>query len=399
VQNQQGLSGLSFEQALAKYRDMSNADKATLVDKRRSISPLMAMAFLAAEPSAVYAQAWQQRAAALNLKADNFASEAFQRFAEQVLLKEVQRIGSVATAVADSANALFNPRRAATREAIWAEVSRMATAAGLNRGFDFQGDTDLSRSKVHLTGASGVGQSSIDMFTPGGKVQVGSATATAADMAQAATRGLAAYGGGDVRSYSKGDFLVASQKVHIVGSGDIMVYSAEGDIDSGRGSNNAVTVPPKVVVVDAYGTPRWTAGKTTVGSGMAIFVDSQGRREGKISLLAPRGEVRALDAFIDAPSIELAGPVLGADNLQGSVAGSTPPPPAPVPVAVNTGLGAETAAGEAEKTLSTQKEQAKAPSSLLTVDVLGLGDAALPATAAGQPARKEEDKAPQDSRN
>lgn len=390
VQGRQGTSGLTFEQALASYRAMSNADKATLVDKRRTLSPIMAMAFLAAEPTTQYASEWQQVASAKGAKVDDFTSATFQRFMEGVLLREIQRIGSVATAVADSSNELFNARRAATRDAIWAQVAQMATASGFNQGFEFQGDTDLSRSKVHLTGDSSVGSSSIDMFAPGGGVLVGTVTATAFDAAQAGIRGLATYGGGDVRSYSKGDFQVASQKVHIVGSGDIMLYSSEGDIDSGRGSNNAVTVPPKVAVADAFGTRRWKAGKSTVGSGMAIFVDADGRREGKISLLAPRGEVKALDAFIDAPSIELAGPVIGGDNLQGAVAGSTPPPPPAVPVAVNAGLGSETAAGQAEKTLAAQQAKPKEPTSMVTVDVLGLGGDGSATAAGGASDQKDE---------
>lgn len=216
---------------------------------------------------------------------------------------------------------------------------------------------------------------------------VGTATATDIDKKQAATRGIATYAGGSVRSYSSGDFQVASQKVHIVGSGDMMLYSSRANIDSGRGSNTAVTVPPKEAVDNGYGVYQWLAGKTTVGSGMAIFQNDVGVREGTISLLAPNGEVRALDAYIDAPSLDIAGPVLGADNLKGSVAGAPAAPAVSVNLSVNSGLGSETAAGQAQESMAAKQDKPRDRSSLLTVDILELGGADSPA--AGEPKSDE----------
>lgn len=366
-------SGLSFADALTRYRQMTPTEQASFVDKKKTVSAEAAMAFLASASTKPYAQAWDSVAAANKVDVSDVTSPVFSRFMEDVLLKEVQRLGSVASAVADSANPLFNPRRAAVRDAIWSSVSKMATAAGLDRGFVFNGDLDLSTSKVHTKGTGSITSGGIDLFVPGGQVLVGSATATAADRASAATRGIATYGGGGVRSYSSGDFQVASQKVHIVGSGDMVLYSSKSNIDSGRGSNTAVTVPPKEAVDDGYGVYKWLAGKATVGSGMAIFQDDLGRREGKISLLAPRGEVRALDAFIDAPSVDIAGPVLGADNLKGSVAGTAAAPAVTVNLTVNSGLGTETAAGQAQESMAAKQDKSKERSSLLTVDVLDIG--------------------------
>ena len=115
---------------------------------------------------------------------------------------------------------------------------------------------------------------------------------------------------------------------------------------------------------------------------MAIFVDKSGRREGKISLLAPNGEVRALDAYVDAPTVDLAGPVLGADNFKGGVAGSTPPPAISLNLSINTGTGAETAAGQSQVAAADKAKNKRDRSSLITVDVLGMGE--LDAPAAGE---------------
>jgi hypothetical protein len=330
----------------------------------------------------------------------DYGSDLFRRFSEQVMLEEIRRTGSVATAVADSANVLFNPRRAQVREALWNNVANMSTLAGFNEGFEVAGDIDLSRSKVHQLGAGKTasvvadalatdafkrGQGGVDLLTPGGGILVGAETASANDIAQAATRGLANYGGGTIQTFTRDDFQVGAQKVHIVGSGNMTLYSAAGNIDSGRGANTLVSVPSLQAVNDGYGVYRWRPADTTTGSGLAIFENKAGVREGTIGLFAPNGEIRALDAFIDAPSLELAGPVIGGDNLKGSVAGAAAPPAVTVNLAVNSGLGTESAAAQAQQTINQQSQTPKERSSFLTVDVLGLGDEdqARTVTAAG----------------
>lgn len=377
---------LTFDRALSLYQAMSPAKRAEFVDKRASVPVDMAMAFLAVDPKLSYTQAWADLVAKQPLgrqvAVDDYSSELFQRFVQDVVLKEVQRVGSVATAVADSSNDTFNARRKDVRQAIWAQIDHMSTLAGVSTGFDFSGDLNLAWSKVHTLGRSCIGKGGIDLWAPGGAVQVGPETATEADKQQSGFRGIATYGGGDVRSYSAGDFQVASQKVHIVGSGDMVLYSSKANIDSGRGSNTSVTLPPKSAKPDGYGGYTWEVGETTVGSGMAIFVDKTGRREGKISLLAPNGEVRALDAYVDAPTVDLAGPVLGADNFKGGVAGSTPPPAISLNLSINTGTGAETAAGQSQVAAADKAKNKRDRSSLITVDVLGMGE--LDAPAAGE---------------
>lgn len=419
VQDTTKRTGLTFETALDVYRkDLTSAQRSTFIDKRQ-IDPDIAMGLLAAMPMDKYLKYWQNLVAAQpagkRVALDDYSSDLFRRFSQQVVLEEVRRTGSVATAVADSANVLYNPRREQVRNALWQNVASMATLAGLNEGFDVAGDIDLSRSKVHALGGGSLAPSpsnaavtdafqpdlgGINLITAGGGVTVGAETASANDLAQAATRGLAAYSGGTIQAFTKDDFQVGAQKVHIVGSGNMTLYSAAGNIDSGRGSNTAVTVPPQEPVDDGYGVYRWKPANTTTGSGLGIFENQASTREGTIGLFAPKGEVRALDAFIDAPNIDLgANRVVGGDNLKGGVAGSSAPPAVTVNLAVNSGLGTESAATSAQSSMAQQSSTPKERSSFLTVDVLGLGDEAEPVASVRKLPGASPDKAcqPRDS--
>jgi filamentous hemagglutinin len=404
VQDTTQRSGLTFESALDLYRtELTSAQRSTFID-RRQIDPDIAMGLLAAMPMDKYVKYWQNLVAAQpegkRVALDDYNSDLFRRFSQQVVLEEVRRTGSVATAVADSANVLYNPRREQVRTALWQNVADMATLAGLNEGFDVAGDIVLSRSKVHTLGGGRLvpmptnaaatdtfqpDLGGINLITAGGGVTVGAETASVNDLAQAATRGLAAYSGGTIQSFTKDDFQVGAQKVHIVGSGNMTLYSAAGNIDSGRGSNTAVTVPPQQAVNDGYGVYRWLPAHTTPGSGLTIFENAAGAREGTIGLFAPKGEVRALDAFIDAPDIKVPGKSNGDDNLIGSVEGGEAPK-ASVTLPVNSGLGTESAATSAQASLAQQSNTPKERSSFLTVDVLGLGDEAEPTPPPGRKA-------------
>ncbi len=390
VQEVKKVSGLSFEKALETYRGMSAPEQAALVDKKKALSPAMLAALMAADTTYAYADQWQARVAqarAVNPKVQTgYDSLLFSQFRDDVVMAEVKRLGSVVSNVADSSNPLMNERRESVRQAIWGQAREMTEVAGLAAPFTFQGDLKLASSKIHTQGYGDLKQGGIDLFVPGGGVQVGRAAASAFDRGaeEAARRGLIATNGGNIRSYSAGDFQVNSQKAFVVGEGDLLVYSAKGNIDSGRGSNTDLAVPPLSAQTDPFtGGVQFIAKAPTTGSGIGILKNAEGTSAGKVLLLAPEGEVRALDAFIQGPEVVLPGKVLGADNIKGEVKGQSAPPAVSVNLAINTGLGTETAAGESKDQIEAKKSQAKNRSSLVTVDVLGVGDADAPA--AGNP--------------
>jgi len=328
-----------------------------------------------------YAKLWDQRVALA--KSDNpnidtgFDSVLFGQFRDDVVMTELQRIGSVVTSVADSDNPVMNERRKLVRDDLWRQARELTEVAGLAAPYQFEGNLNLASSKIQTQGHGDLGQGGIDLFVPGGGVQVGRASASEFDRStdEAPRRGLIAQDGGSIRSYSAGDFQVNSQKAFVVGSGDLMVYSSNGNIDSGRGSNTDLAVPPLTAQTDPFtGGKQFVSKAPTSGSGIGILKNADGSSEGKVSLLAPNGEVRALDAFIQGPQIELQGKVVGADNVKGDVKGQAPAPVVSVNLSINSGLGAETAAGETKDQLESKKTQAKTRSSLVTVDLLGLGD-------------------------
>lgn len=388
VQDLKGVSGLSFEQALTTFRALTGPEQAGLIDKKRTVSASMMAAMVSADTANTYATMWVDRVA--QAKAVNSAigvgydSVLFAQFRDDVVMKEFKRLGSAVASVADSDNALMNARRQLVRDEIWRQARELTEVAGLAAPYQFKGDLNVASSKIHTLGQGSLTQGGMDLFVPGGSVLVGRAAASAFDRTteEAPLRGLIAQDGGSIRSYSAGDFQVNSQKAFVVGEGDLLVYSANGNIDSGRGSNTDLAVPPLQAEVDPFtGGIRFVSKAPTTGSGIGILKNADGTSAGKVSLLAPLGEVRALDAFIQGPQIELPGKVIGADNIKGEVKGQAPTPPVSVNLAINTGLGTETAAGETKDQIEAKKTQAKTRSSLVTVDVLGVGE--VDATAAG----------------
>ncbi len=389
VQDLKGVSGLSFDQALSSFRALTGPEQAGLVDKKKAVSASMLAALMAADTANTYASLWQARVAqakAVNPVIDaGYDSMLFAQFKDDVVMKEFKRLGSAVANVADSDNVLMNARRQAVRDEIWRQSRELTEVAGLAAPYQFKGDLNIASSKIQTKGQGSLTQGGMDLFVPGGSVVVGRAAASAFDRGEVdkeepTRRGLIAQDGGSIRSYSAGDFQVNSQKAFVVGEGDLLVYSANGNIDSGKGSNTDLAVPPLTAQVDPFtGGKQFVAKAPTSGSGIGILKNAQGTSVGKVSLLAPRGEVRALDAFIQGPQIELPGKVVGADNIKGEVKGQAAPPAVSVNLAINTGLGTETAAGETKDQVEAKKTQAKNRSSLVTVDVLGVGDAESPA--------------------
>jgi hypothetical protein len=180
--------------------------------------------------------------------------------------------------------------------------------------------------------------------------------------------------------------LVNAQKAFVVGTGNLTVYTAAGDIDSGRGSNTDVAASEAEYrrIEESGGVKVFTPAPIS-GSGIGIVDDVTGDAQGKVTLLAPRGEVRALDAFIRGPEVVVPGPTLGGDNIKSGSGGTAATPTASVNLSVNTGLGAETAAGQAQSEAAKGREKPRDASSVLTVDLLGAGEVAapLPPTGAG----------------
>ena len=310
------------------------------------------------------------RAVAYQAALDERSGPRFEAYRNQVLAAE---IGSAAAAASG-----FGRQALPMRLALFDQGFAVAELAGVG-SFDaspgwtaaapmlrFNGRLDMTQSSV-LTRRGG----DIALLSPGGGIVVG--LKDAGSNPASAPKGVIALGGGNVFGYAKDDFQVNTQRVFVVGAGDLTIWSSRGDIDSGRGANTAVAAPPLAPRRAADGVV-FEVPATTTGSGLGILADAQGRRSGTIGLFPALGEILALDAFIRAPAVVLGSTVKGADNLlSGSVGGAAavvavPPPavvaPAPSSQARGATVGADAATGVA-----------RARDGLLTVELLGLGQA------------------------
>lgn len=288
----------------------------------------------------------------------------FQRYRQNVLASEMASVGANAS--------LYGRKTLPMRLALFDQGFQVAELAGAGSfvaqpiwsdpgtAFGYTGALDITQSSV-VSERGG----DIALVNGGGAINVGLKASKSTS-----AKGVIARGGGNIFGLSKNDFQVNTQRVFIVGSGNMTIWSSEGDIDSGRGANTAVAAPPLEARRTANGVTFETPA-TTTGSGLGILEDASGRREGTIGLYPAFGEILALDAFIRAPSIVLGATVRGADNIQSpSVGGAAAPVSAPV-LSVTPPPPTETRA--ADTAAAQQTAESRPRSSLLTIDLLGLG--------------------------
>lgn len=302
-----------------------------------------------------------------------YRTEAFLRLKQEAMWQQIVKLAGQAVAIATSSNAQEEARRAAQRKALFDQASQVVDLAGLGISFKREGNVNLAKAKVHNLGLGG-GDSSvvnnalggIDVIAPG---QVTAGLPSAADQ----PAGFINFQGGSFRSLTGGDFLAGDQKVIVVGSdtahgGNIYIYTSDGDIDSGKGSNTSVAKPQPVRVFDpASGRVVAQGQPPTSGSGFQAV----NFPNGVIGLYAPNGEIRALDAYIQGGKVEIAAPkVVGADNIANAT-GTTPPPPPTVSLSLTPKV-ADTAAGVAQIAASAEM-RGESTSSVLTVELLGFG--------------------------
>jgi hypothetical protein len=352
----------AYDSAVAAFKGMSGPAQVHIAEQL--LTGLFAQAYLAeGQP---YAAIWQAAATAAGVPASRFSGPAFERVRRQVLFAEFAVVGDWVSAVPASASD--------TRKQIYALGFSAADLSGLGSSQRFAGDLDIVASGVQARNGG-----DITLLAPGGQINVG-LPGTAGGSARS-LHGVVSYGAGNISALADGDFQVNSQRVFVVGQGNIGVWSSNGNIDAGRGANTSITIPPLVPTRQADGSIAFTLPSISVGSGIGILQPATGQAAGNIGLYAPNGEVRALDAQIRAPGrITLAADVVrGADNIAGgSVVGA--PPPAPVVVSALASQPGN--AGEAQAALATANAAAAANSaaversSLLLVELLGLGSAA-----------------------
>lgn len=185
-------------------------------------------------------------------------------------------------------------------------------AAPLN----YEGDISLffSQAKTEQGG-------NIQMLAPGGGVNAGLASVTGFDR-EAANLGIMTVQGGNIQAYTLGDFQVNSSRVFTISGDDILIWSAEGNIDAGKGAKTASATPPPRLRIDSKGNFVLDVSQSISGSGIGALSEGS-----DVVLIAPTGEVNAGDAGIRAGGNLTIGAqrVVGADNIQvGGVSAGVP---------------------------------------------------------------------------
>ncbi|WP_189392625.1 filamentous haemagglutinin family protein [Alcaligenes pakistanensis] len=216
----------------------------------------------------------------------------------------------------------------------------------------------------------------ISILTPGGRALVG----IDGGFNPGPGSGVITQGEGDINFFSQSDILMGQSRVFTTFGGNILAWSAEGNINAGRGSKTTVVYTPQRRVYDAFGNVALSPSTPNTGAGIATLDPVPEVPPGYIDLIAPLGTVDAGEAGIRVSGdINIAAlRVVNADNIQ--VQGESKG--IPVVATVNTGAlsnasaTASSAASAAQDTVNRARAQARQNlPSVITVQIMGFGDA------------------------
>jgi len=217
---------------------------------------------------------------------------------------------------------------------------------------------------------------SIQVLTPGGQQVFG-----VEGEAPSASAGVITQGSGDIQLYSRGSILLGQSRIMTTFGGAILGWSAEGDINAGRGSKTTVVYTPPKRTYDQWGNVGLAPSVPSTGAGIATLNPIPEVAPGDIDLIAPLGTIDAGEAGIRVSgNVNIAAlRVVNAANIQvqGNASGM------PVVASVNTGAitaasAAASSASQAAEEAGRQRQQgARRQPSLITVQVLGFGDERL----------------------
>ncbi|MEZ7178746.1 filamentous hemagglutinin family protein [Pseudomonas mosselii] len=213
----------------------------------------------------------------------------------------------------------------------------------------------------------------IQVLTPGGQQVFG-----IEGEAPPSTAGVITQGSGDIQLYSHDSILLGQSRIMTTFGGSILGWSAQGDINAGRGSKTTVVYTPPKRTYDLWGNVGLAPSVPSTGAGIATLNPIAEVPPGDIDLIAPQGTIDAGEAGIRVSgNVNIAAlQVVNAANIQvqGDAKGM------PAVASVNTGAiaSASAAASSASQAAEEAGRQQQAASrqrqpSVITVQVLGFG--------------------------
>ena len=244
------------------------------------------------------------------------------------------------------------------------------------------------------TAVQNLGSGDIDLWAPAGDIVVGLTTPR-----QDRPVGILTSQGGAVRSVLSGNFSINQGKVLTAQGGDILIYSAQGSIDAGRGAKTSLSTPApqRVPILDAQGNQigvQVVIPASATGSGIQTLTsDPDGLGPlaapvaGDVYLFAPAGKIDAGEAGIrssgnilinaqvvlNASDIKAAGVSQGVPQAVSGSLASTLAASGSAPA--GTSQAEDKAAKAAEQAAKQATAASRAPKpTVLSVEVLGFGD-------------------------
>ena len=233
---------------------------------------------------------------------------------------------------------------------------------------------------ITLYGSAGVNTlfgGNIQMLTPGG-AQVFGTEGEAPVVQGNVTPGIVTQGAGDIQLYSRGSILLGQSRIMTTFGGSVLGWSAEGDINAGRGSKSTIVYTPPKRVYDQWGNVTVSSNAPSTGAGIATLAPIPEVPAGDIDLIAPLGTIDAGEAGIRfSGNANIAAlRVVNAENIKGQGESTGIPAMATVNVSAlsNASATASSAAAAAQDTAQRSRAEARQnQASIFTVQVLGFG--------------------------
>ena len=280
------------------------------------------------------------------------------------------------------------------------------------RGFDaiatyfpndnYDGKLDLSFSQLKTERGG-----DLNVMAPGGSIVIGLPKIPETLLADKSVNGQNADSklgmftvkGGNINLFSKGNIDVAQSREFTIAGGDILDWSSAGDIDAGKGSKTATSAPPPLIRTDNAGNTFTDLSGVVSGSGIGTLQTLATAAVGNVYLIAPTGAVNAGDAGIRSSGnlLVAAQRVVGADNISVGGASSGVPAVSSASVSFNAPVSADSSTtnkqgdqlGATDK-LGQNTKLAALPS-VISVEVISLGDESTPSTKSEASSKKCKD--------
>jgi hypothetical protein len=215
----------------------------------------------------------------------------------------------------------------------------------------------------------------ISIFGPGGNILVGSLAAEPDTKLKLQDIGILTLGTGDINTFTDQSVLVNSSRVLTTQGGDVVMWSSNGDLDAGRGSQTTLSQPALQVQFDQDDYERVDLGGFVSGAGIGVLKASKAAKTSNLFLLAPRGtiDLGTAGARSSGNVVIVAPVVVNGSNVQavGTVTSSITPPALPSAAALTQGNNTAGAAAKSADSPIGSGNQDRA--SVFIVEVVGYG--------------------------